>query len=101
MNLPNVAKAGVRMLTKNAAGYCDDQMYLIRVNTLNPGTIKTPLLESVMKVGNLEEMKKHNLLGTPSDIAKVAAFLVMTQSSVQAVILILGRWWHMCSKYSS
>ena len=61
----------------------------IRVNTLSPGPIETPLLKTI--VSTEEEMKLiqatlNNLtvlghIGTPNDIAKAAVFLASNDSS--------------------
>lgn len=69
------AKAGVVMLSKDAAGYCHDHYYPVRVNIINPGVVGTPLLKKSMAPAVHEHMEKANLLGDPADIGKMATFL--------------------------
>lgn len=41
----NAAKGGVRIFSKSAALHCADQGYGIRINSLHPGFVETPMLE--------------------------------------------------------
>jgi NAD(P)-dependent dehydrogenase (short-subunit alcohol dehydrogenase family) len=57
----------------------------IRVNTLSPGFVKTPMTEAAMKKLSPEQRKKiedaHPLgTGAPQDVARAAAFLLAPQN---------------------
>lgn len=41
----NASKGAVRLLTKSAALHCGQQAYNIRVNSVHPGFVRTPLVE--------------------------------------------------------
>lgn len=45
----NASKGGVRLLTKSAALYCAKAGYNIRVNSVHPGYIWTPMVENFLK----------------------------------------------------
>ncbi|MCK4506993.1 MAG: glucose 1-dehydrogenase [Desulfuromonadales bacterium] len=44
----NASKGGVRIFTKSAAIHCAEQGYGIRVNSVHPGYIQTPLVENAV-----------------------------------------------------
>lgn len=78
----NSSKGGLRLLTKNVA--LDYGKHNIRVNSINPGTIDTPMIENV--TGN-DEVKNMvlagiplNKIGKPSDIAYGALYLASDES---------------------
>ncbi|MCF2589232.1 SDR family NAD(P)-dependent oxidoreductase [Brevibacterium sp. UCMA 11752] len=76
------AKHGVVGITKNAAAEYGDQG--LRINSVGPGYITTPLLESSMDAEALEGLKaKHPLgrLGTAEEVAKVVNFLLSDDAS--------------------
>lgn len=87
----NASKGGVRLLTKSVAVYCGNNGYDIRVNSVHPGYVWTPLVQDV--VGYLEDMTEEQLrawlttlhpigrLGTPDDIARGVLFLASDDSS--------------------
>ncbi len=85
----NASKGGVRLLTKSAALYCAEQGYKIRVNSVHPGFILTPMVEDYFKkVGDVEELKAataalHPIgrLGLPIDIANGVLYLASEESS--------------------
>jgi NAD(P)-dependent dehydrogenase (short-subunit alcohol dehydrogenase family) len=79
----NAAKGGVTMLTKNLA--LDYGKYHIRVNSISPGIIATPLSEN-----DLADPEKHKKLlakcftgtiGKPEDIAYAALYLASDEAS--------------------
>lgn len=77
------AKGAVRLLSKNAAR--DYAPYSIRVNSLHPGTINTPLIAGLREgpvaraeLDALTPLPPH--LGEPEDIAKAALFLACDDS---------------------
>lgn len=82
-NAYSVAKAGVRMLTRLMA--LEWGKHNIRVNSISPGFIRTPLTESAY--ANPEHARKRaeivplKRIGTPEDVAKLALFLASEDSS--------------------
>lgn len=87
-NLPayNASKGGVRLFTKAAALYC--AKYKIRVNSIHPGYIWTPMVENYLKAnGNVAEGRKaidamHPIghIGEPNDIAYGVLYLASEES---------------------
>lgn len=76
------AKHGVVGITKNAAAEYGAQG--LRINSVGPGYITTPLLESNLDAETLEGLKaKHPLgrLGTAEEVAKVVNFLLSDDAS--------------------
>lgn len=82
----NASKGGVRLLTKSVAAYCGNNGYKIRVNSVHPGYIWTPMIENIL--GYVDEaMDEEQLrawltqlhpigrLGVPADIARGVLFL--------------------------
>ena len=68
------AKGAVRTLTKNAAlGWAKEN---IRVNSVHPGVIMTPLAAQVADQKALYDMTPWHRLGQPEDVANAIAFLV-------------------------
>ncbi|PKQ09369.1 MAG: 3-beta hydroxysteroid dehydrogenase [Alphaproteobacteria bacterium HGW-Alphaproteobacteria-12] len=90
----NAAKGGVRLLTKSAALECAEAGYNIRVNSVHPGYIDTPLVKGVLDRGALSggsgpnEMREllimlHPVgrLGIADEIANAVLFLAGDESS--------------------
>jgi len=91
----NAAKGGVRLLTKVAALECADAGYGIRVNSVHPGFIDTPLVRNVVKEGviagrmgsaneaieMLTMLHPIGRLGFPKEIANAVLFLASDESS--------------------
>ena len=68
------AKGAVRTLTKNAAlGWAKEN---VRVNSVHPGVILTPLAAQVTDQQALYDMTPWHRLGEPEDVANAIAFLV-------------------------
>jgi NAD(P)-dependent dehydrogenase (short-subunit alcohol dehydrogenase family) len=68
------AKGAVRTLTKNAAlGWAKEN---VRVNSIHPGVIMTPLAAQVTDQQALYDMTPWHRLGQPEDVANAIAFLV-------------------------
>jgi meso-butanediol dehydrogenase/(S,S)-butanediol dehydrogenase/diacetyl reductase len=91
-----VAKAGIEMLTKNAALELGE--HRIRVTTVSPGLIATPMTEPGLQIpgvldGYLERIPMGRV-GTPDDIASAAAFLASDEASYLsgANIFVDGAW---------
>ena len=86
----NASKGGVRIFTKSAALHCAAQGYNIRVNSVHPGFIMTPMLEK--GIGALPEDEAAAMLervtreiplgamGEPEDIANGCLFLASEES---------------------
>lgn len=89
-NLPayNASKGGVTIFTKSAALHCAKQGYKIRVNSIHPAYIWTPMVENLLKAqGNLEEGKKYleslhpvGHLGEPDDIGYGVVYLASDEA---------------------
>ncbi len=89
-NLPayNASKGGVTIFTKSAALHCTKQGYGIRINSIHPAYIWTPMVENFLKAqGDVEEGKKqleslHPIghLGEPDDIGYGVVYLASDES---------------------
>ncbi len=91
----NAAKGGVRLLTKSAALECAEAGYNIRVNSIHPGYIETPMVKDALNRGVIQgqqvgpnEMREllimlHPIgrLGVANEIANAALFLASDESS--------------------
>ncbi|MEM9227857.1 MAG: SDR family oxidoreductase, partial [Verrucomicrobiota bacterium] len=86
----NASKGAVRLLTKSAALYCTQQGYGIRVNSVHPGFILTPMVEDGIAQLN-EELAKEVTeqlvgqipmarMGEPLDIANACLFLASEEA---------------------
>jgi len=87
----NASKAGVRMMTKSSALHCATAGYRIRVNSIHPGFIETPMVDPVTS-GLTEEAFNAFIqrvlaevpmgyFGQPVDVANGALFLASDESS--------------------
>jgi len=79
----NASKGAIRTLTKNvAADYAKDN---IRVNSIHPGVIVTPMAKPMLDVQetkkSLEDMTPLPRLGEPKDIAYGALYLASDETS--------------------
>lgn len=88
-NIPayDASKGGVRLLTKSAALHCAQSKYNIRVNSIHPGYIKTPMVkDSIEGEGGYASETELNSwhpvghLGEPNDIANGALYLASEES---------------------
>ena len=89
----NATKGGVRLFTKGVARECSASRWPVRVNSVHPGVIETPiwdkmnpeLLEAGMNTMDLESMAEQVVptgqLGKPLDIANGVIFLASDESS--------------------
>lgn len=91
----NAAKGGVRLLSKAAALECAEAGYNIRVNSVHPGYIDTPMVRNVIEQGVGGPLKLsgneiaqmlimlHPLgrLGVPDEIANTVLFLASDEAS--------------------
>ena len=82
----NASKGGVVLLTRNMA--IDYGRSGVRVNAICPGFIETPMLEGVLDIPVMAEIREHireehklRRFGRPDEIASVAAFLLSSDAS--------------------
>ena len=82
----NASKGGVRIFTKSAALHCARQRYGIRINSVHPGYIWTPMVEAVTngtdteKYQSLVDLHPIGHLGEPDDIAYGILYLASDES---------------------
>ncbi|MEH6549890.1 MAG: glucose 1-dehydrogenase [Pseudomonadales bacterium] len=86
----NASKGGVRIFTKSAALYCAQEDYNIRVNSVHPGFIETPMvingfaeMEADVAVTMAELLGSSiplKAMGRPLDIANGCLFLASDES---------------------
>lgn len=84
----NASKGGVRLFTKSTALQCAHDGYKIRVNSIHPGYIWTPMVKNYLESkGDLEEGKKQLVslhpighLGDPDDIAYGVVYLASDEA---------------------
>jgi 3(or 17)beta-hydroxysteroid dehydrogenase len=84
----NASKGGVRLMTKSAALYCAKAGYNIRVNSVHPGYIWTPMVENFLKSQRdvaqgrklLDSMHPIGHVGEPNDIAYGVLYLASDEA---------------------
>jgi 3(or 17)beta-hydroxysteroid dehydrogenase len=86
----NYSKGGVRIFTKSAALHCAAEGYSIRVNSVHPGFIATPLVEKAAQSMDADVAENWQLkimsfipmnrMGEPVDIANGCLFLASNES---------------------
>jgi NAD(P)-dependent dehydrogenase (short-subunit alcohol dehydrogenase family) len=85
----NSSKGAVRLLTKSAALYCAREKTGIRVNSVHPGYIRTPMVESAVKGSpdpaamwkRIESLHPIGHIGKPDDIAYGVLYLASDESA--------------------
>lgn len=79
----SAAKGAVRSMTKAIAVHCQMNGYNIRVNSLHPGAIDTPMVERTraeLGIENKEDISPVVGIGDPRDVANVVLFLASDES---------------------
>ena len=84
----NASKGAVRLLTKSAALYCAKDGSKIRVNSVHPGYIWTPMVQRALQSSGHPEEMRHAVealhpvghLGDPMDIAYGVLYLASDES---------------------
>ncbi|AQW21059.1 3-beta hydroxysteroid dehydrogenase [Lentilactobacillus curieae] len=79
----NASKGGVRLLTKSAALHCSLNDYDVRVNTVHPGYIKTPLVDDIPGAEEAQSQRTQTPMGhigEPNDIAYMCVYLASDES---------------------
>ena len=77
----NAAKGGVKMLTKSAALYCAENQYQIRINSIHPGYVHTPMVDAYPEMrADLEKLHPLGRLAEASEIAQMAVYLASDES---------------------
>lgn len=84
----DASKGGVRIFTKSAALHCAKAKYNIRVNTVHPGFIDTPMVAGFLKAQEdpvaarkaLEALHPLGHLGEPNDVAYAVLYLASDES---------------------
>lgn len=84
----NASKGGVRLFTKSAALHCARSGYKIRVNSVHPGYIWTPMVQGLTAATSDQLAARQKLidlhplghLGEPDDIAYGIVFLASDES---------------------
>lgn len=76
----SASKGGVRLLSKSSALYTAQQGYNIRVNSVHPGYVETPMLpeEALEMMKQLNPVKR---LGKPEELANLISYLASDESS--------------------
>lgn len=76
----SAAKGAVRSMSKSLAIHCQDKGYAIRVNTLHPSSIETPMVQSAEGRPGQTQVIPSGVLpagatGAPSDVANLIVYL--------------------------
>jgi len=85
----NSSKGAVRLLTKSAALYCAREKSGIRVNSVHPGYIRTPMVENAVKASpdpaamwkRIESLHPIGHIGKPDDIAYGVLYLASDEAA--------------------
>lgn len=81
----SAAKGAVRSMSKSVAIHCQEQGYPIRVNTVHPSAIETPMVQAAEGRAGHEQVIPDGVLpagatGSPRDVANMVLFLASDES---------------------
>lgn len=81
----SAAKGAVRSMTKSVAMHCQDKGYGIRCNSIHPGAIETPMIQSAEGRPGEERVIEEGVLplgsaGAPKDVASLVLYLASDES---------------------
>jgi 3(or 17)beta-hydroxysteroid dehydrogenase len=78
----SAAKGAVRSMSKAIAVHCQMNKYNVRVNSIHPGAIDTPMIDHTTSELGLKDKSQISPvgLGTPEDVANVVLFLASDES---------------------
>lgn len=85
LTIYSASKGGVKLLTKSAALHCANSRYKVRVNSIHPGYIHTPMVDTFVD-GDEEAMKAIDAMhpvghmGEANDIAYAALYLASDEA---------------------
>ncbi len=78
------AKGAVRAMTKSIAVHCQTNNYGIRCNSIHPGAIETPMIQSAQGRDEAADVPEGVLpvdaVGAPSDVANMVLYLASDES---------------------
>jgi 3(or 17)beta-hydroxysteroid dehydrogenase len=85
----SASKAAVNSITESVALYCAEKHYSVRCNSIKPGIIRTPMLETALAVAPDPDAllsvfnDRHPVghIGDVSDVANVALFLASEKAT--------------------
>ena len=81
----SASKGGVRLLTKSVAYECGEAGWPVRVNSVHPGYIETPLTQPILNEGDtragLRRLHPIGRLGRDEDVANTVLFLASDESA--------------------
>lgn len=85
------SKAAVIAITKSSALYCAEQGYPIRVNTVHPGAIRTPMMERYLQAAEnydaaLEQFASVHPMGRPGQAREVADAILYLASDKSSYV---------------
>jgi NAD(P)-dependent dehydrogenase (short-subunit alcohol dehydrogenase family) len=85
----SAAKGGIRSMTKAIAIHCRRSRYGIRCNSVHPGSINTPMVQTALRelmdvdldqVDDPERVRLKMGIGEPDDVAHMVTFLLSSMS---------------------
>ncbi|HLQ74281.1 MAG TPA: glucose 1-dehydrogenase [Bacillota bacterium] len=85
LTIYSASKGGVKLLTKSSALHCAKSRYSIRVNSIHPGYIRTPMVDEFVAgdeeaIKAIDAMHPVGHMGEADDIAFAALYLASDES---------------------